>query len=102
RGAGRRAGAPPALSRTVHASLRAAGISGDIVVLPDAAATAPLAAAALGVEGGGIANSLVFWSDGGPLLVMTSGARRVDTSALAARLGRQAIQRATSEQVREA
>jgi prolyl-tRNA editing enzyme YbaK/EbsC (Cys-tRNA(Pro) deacylase) len=92
----------PTRSRLVHDSLRAAGIAGDIVVLPDAASTAPLAAAALGVEVGAIANSLVFWSDGEPLLVMTSGAHRVDTQALAARLGREKIQRATPEQVREA
>lgn len=92
----------PARSRIVHESLRSAGITGDIVVLPDAASTAPLAAAALGVEVGAIANSLVFWSDGGPLLVMTSGAHRVDTAALAVRLGRESIRRASAEQVREA
>lgn len=92
----------PARSRIVHDALRAAGIAGDIVVLPDAAATAPLAAAALGVEVGAIANSLVFWSDTAPLLVMTSGAHRVDTTALAARLGRSEIRRASAEQVREA
>ena len=91
-----------ARSRIVRESLRAAGIDGEIVVLPDAASTAPLAAAALGVEVGAIANSLVFWSDGEPLLVMTSGAHRVDTTALAARLGRDSIRRATAEQVREA
>ena len=71
-------------------------------MLPDAASTAVLAAAALGVEVGAIANSLVFWSDGEPLLVMTSGAHRVDTVALAERLGRSTIQRATPEQVRDA
>lgn len=92
----------PARSRLVHEAIRAAGIEGDIVVLPDAASTAPLAAAALGVEVGAIANSLVFWSDGEPLLVMTSGAHRVDTTALAERLGRTSIVRATPEQVREA
>jgi prolyl-tRNA editing enzyme YbaK/EbsC (Cys-tRNA(Pro) deacylase) len=92
----------PSRSRIVHDSLRSAGITGDIVVLPDAASTAPLAAAALGVEVGAIANSLVFWSDGEPLLVMTSGAHRVDTTALAERLGRAGIRRATPEQVREA
>ncbi len=91
-----------ARSRIVWESLRAAGIDGEIVVLPDAASTAALAAAALGVEVGAIANSLVFWSDGEPLLVMTSGAHRVDTSALAERLGRDSIRRATAEQVREA
>lgn len=89
-------------SRLVHDALRAAGIPGEIVVLPDAASTAVLAAGALGVEVGAIANSLVFWSDGEPLLVMTSGSHRVDTAALAGRLGRAKIVRATPEQVREA
>lgn len=92
----------PSRSRIVHESLRAAGIPGDIVVLPDAASTAALAAAALGVEVGAIANSLVFWSDGEPLLVMTSGAHRVDTAALAERTGRTEIKRASVEQVRSA
>lgn len=91
----------PPRSRLVHDALRAAGIAGEIVVLPDAASTAVLAAEALGVEVGAIANSLVFWSDGEPLLVMTSGAHRVDTTALAARLGRESIRRATPEQVRD-
>lgn len=71
-------------------------------MLPDAAHTAPLAAAALGIEVGAIANSLVFWSDDEPLLVMTSGAHRVDTAALATRLGRGSIVRASAEQVRAA
>lgn len=92
----------PARSRLVHDAIRAAGIPGDIVVLPDAASTAALAAQALGIEVGAIANSLVFWSDGEPLLVMTSGAHRVDTAALAGRLGRTSITRATPEQVRQA
>ncbi|MCR2825817.1 YbaK/EbsC family protein [Microbacterium sp. zg.Y909] len=92
----------PPRSMLVHAALRAAGLPGDIVVLPDAAATAAQAAAALGVEVGAIANSLVFWSDGEPLLVMTSGAHRVDTAALAARLGRRRIERATAQQVKDA
>ncbi|MDT3330832.1 YbaK/EbsC family protein [Microbacterium aquilitoris] len=91
-----------ARSRLVHDALRAAGIPGEIVVLPDAASTAVLAADALGVEVGAIANSLVFQCDGRPLLVMTSGAHRIDTAALAARIGRGKISRATPEQVREA
>lgn len=89
----------PARSRLVAAALRDAGIAGEIVVLPDAASTAALAAAALEIEVGAIANSLVFWSDGEPLLVMTSGAHRVDTAALAERLGRSGIRRATPDQV---
>ncbi|MCC4249685.1 YbaK/EbsC family protein [Microbacterium testaceum] len=89
----------PARSRLVAAALERAGIAGEIVVLPDAASTAALAAAALGIEVGAIANSLVFWSDDEPLLVMTSGAHRVDTAALAERLGRGGIRRATPDQV---
>ena len=92
----------PKTSQSVAAALVAAGIPGEILVLPDAAATAPLAAAALGCEVGAIANSLVFWCDDAPLLVMTSGAHRVDTAALAERLGVGAIKRATPEQVRAA
>jgi prolyl-tRNA editing enzyme YbaK/EbsC (Cys-tRNA(Pro) deacylase) len=92
----------PTRSRLVREALDQAGIAGSIVTLPDAAATAPQAAAALGVEVGAIANSLVFWSDGAALLVMTSGAHRVDTDALARRLGRTQIRRASPEQVREA
>lgn len=89
----------PARSRVVQEALDAAGIPGRIVVLPDSAATAALAAQALGVPVGAIANSLVFWSDEEPLLVMTSGAHRVNTAALAARLGRSGITRATADQV---
>ena len=89
----------PARSRVVQEALEAAGIPGRIVVLPDSAATAALAAQALGVPVGAIANSLVFWSDEEPLLVMTSGAHRVNTAALAARLGRGGIVRATADQV---
>lgn len=86
----------------VQADLHAAGIDVAITVLPDSAATAQLAAAALGVEVGAIANSLVFWVDDAPLLVMTSGAHRVDTRLLAERLGTGRITRATPDQVRGA
>ena len=56
-------------------------------MLPDAVHTAAAAAAALGVEVGQIANSLIFDADGEPLLVLTSGAHRVDTAKVAAELG---------------
>ena len=57
-------------------------------MLPDAVTTAAAAAAALGVEVGQIANSLIFDADGEPLLVLTSGAHRVDTAKVAALVGR--------------
>ncbi|KJS56198.1 YbaK/EbsC family protein [Streptomyces rubellomurinus] len=92
----------PARSRAVAEALAAAGVPGRIVVLPDSARTAAEAAAALGCEVGAIANSLVFHCDGAPLLVMTSGAHRVDTAYLAARLGAGSITRAGADEVREA
>src|SRR4051794_13857702 len=71
-------------------------------VLPDAVSTAAAAAAALGVEVGQIANSLVFAADGAPLLVLTSGAHRVDTGKVAALIGVQQVKRASPEFVRTA
>ena len=71
-------------------------------VLPDAVTTAPAAAAALGIAVGQIANSLLFDADGQPLLVMTSGAHRVDTGKVAAFVGAERVRRATPEFVRAA
>ncbi|MFC4947068.1 YbaK/EbsC family protein [Pseudonocardia sp. GCM10023141] len=71
-------------------------------VLPDAVATAAAAAEALGVEVGQIANSLVFDADGAPLLVLTSGAHRVDTARVAALIGVAKVRRATPDFVRAA
>ena len=71
-------------------------------VLPDAVTTAAAAAAALGVEVGQIANSLIFDADGAPLLVLTSGAHRVDTGKVAALIGVQKVRRASPEFVRAA
>jgi prolyl-tRNA editing enzyme YbaK/EbsC (Cys-tRNA(Pro) deacylase) len=70
-------------------------------ILPDAVHTAIAAAAALGIEVGQIANSLIFNAAGDPLLVLTSGAHRVDTAKVAAQLGVASLDRATPEFVRE-
>lgn len=81
--------------------LAAKGGTGRIVVLPDAVHTAALAAQALGCESGAIANSLLFDADGEPVLVLTSGAHRVDTDKVAATIGVGSLKRATPEFVRE-
>ncbi|GAB6984732.1 YbaK/EbsC family protein [Nocardioides pyridinolyticus] len=77
------------------------GGTGEIVVLPDSVHTAALAAEALGCEVGAIANSLLFDADGSPVLILTSGAHRVDTAKVAAELGVAKLKRATPEFVRE-
>jgi prolyl-tRNA editing enzyme YbaK/EbsC (Cys-tRNA(Pro) deacylase) len=90
----------------VLAALRAGGAAPRAVeglrMLPDAVTTAGAAAAALGVEVGQIANSLVFDADGTPLLVLTSGAHRVDTGKVAALIGVGRVRRASPEFVRAA
>ena len=76
----------PSIAR-FRAELAARGGTGEIVVLPDSVHTAALAAEALGCEVGAIANSLLFDSDGAPVLILTSGAHRVDTAKVAATTG---------------
>ncbi len=77
------------------------GGRGEVVILPDSVHTAALAAEALGCEVGAIANSLVFDADGQPVLILTSGAHRVDTEKVAADLGLGTLKRAKPEFVRE-
>jgi len=87
--------------QAVQEALSLADARGEIRMLPDAVHTAAAAAAALGVEVGQIANSLIFDADNEPLLVLTSGAHRVDTAKVAALVGAAAVRRATPEFVRE-
>src|ERR1700722_8913607 len=82
------------------AVLRDLGVSSEVRELPESAPTAAAAAAQLGCEVGAIANSLVFSADEAPLLVMTSGAHRVDTAQVARLIGVSAVQRADARSVR--
>jgi prolyl-tRNA editing enzyme YbaK/EbsC (Cys-tRNA(Pro) deacylase)/mannose-6-phosphate isomerase-like protein (cupin superfamily) len=92
----------PASAQKVQDALAAAGVTAVLLQLPGSARTAAEAAQALGCEVGAIANSLIFIADGAPLLVMTSGAHRVAVDALARRLGKTQIRRATASEVRAA
>jgi prolyl-tRNA editing enzyme YbaK/EbsC (Cys-tRNA(Pro) deacylase) len=78
------------------------GVTGQVRELAGPAPTAATAAAQLGCEVGAIANSLVFSADGAPLLVLTSGAHRVDTARVAVLVGAGRVRRADPEFVREA
>src|SRR5207248_2250994 len=83
------------------AVLRDLDVLGQVRELPESAPTAAAAAAQLGCELGAIANSLVFSADGAPLLVMTSGAHRVDTAKVASLIGASEVTRANARSVRE-
>jgi prolyl-tRNA editing enzyme YbaK/EbsC (Cys-tRNA(Pro) deacylase) len=87
----------------INELLAQAGVDGRVQLLPDAAPTAAIAAEMVGVEVGAIANSLIFTtSEGEPLLVLTSGAHRVDTAKVAALVGTARLTRSTAEFVRSA
>ena len=64
--------------------LTEAGATGEVRVLPAEVRTAVAAAAALEVPVGAIVNSLVFAVGESPVLILTSGAHRVDEIAVAA------------------
>jgi prolyl-tRNA editing enzyme YbaK/EbsC (Cys-tRNA(Pro) deacylase) len=82
----------------VDAILEAAGVAGRVRILPAAAPTAVAAAELVGVDVGAIANSLVFaTAEHEPLLVLTSGAHRVDTTKVAALAETAQLSRATPE-----
>lgn len=91
----------------VRTALTELGASGEVVVLDEHARTAQAAAAQLGVSVGQIANSLIFSvadtddPDGRrPVLVLTSGAHRVDTAQVAGVLGVERLDRADADFVR--
>jgi len=88
----------PSIAR-FRAELARRGGTGEIRVLPDSVHTAALAAEALGCEVGAIANSLLFATDDGPVLILTSGAHRVDTGLVAATTG--TLHRAKPDYVRQ-
>jgi prolyl-tRNA editing enzyme YbaK/EbsC (Cys-tRNA(Pro) deacylase) len=85
----------------VATRLRELGVTGAVVELSEPAPTAAAAAAQLGCEVGAIANSLIFSADGAPLLVLTSGAHRVDTVQVAELVEAREVARATPEFVRK-
>lgn len=90
----------PSTTQNVAAALAASGATGEIRQLSQSARTAALAAQALGVEVGAIANSLVFRSGDDAILVLTSGAHRVDEQQVAAVLELPELTRADADFVR--
>jgi prolyl-tRNA editing enzyme YbaK/EbsC (Cys-tRNA(Pro) deacylase) len=85
----------------VNHILETAGLPGRVRMLNEAVTTARAAAQHLGCPVGAIANSLIFSTDAEePLLIMTSGAHRVDMIKVGDQLGVQ-LRRASPDFVRE-
>ena len=86
----------------VSALLKKLNCSGQVRVLSESARTALDAADSLGIEVGQVASSIVFrLPSGNPLLVITSGGHRVDTSLVAENLGVEKLHRADAEFIKE-
>jgi prolyl-tRNA editing enzyme YbaK/EbsC (Cys-tRNA(Pro) deacylase) len=84
------------------ARAREAGLELEVRDFPDGTRTAADAAAAIGCDVAAIVKSLVFVADDRPVLVLTSGANRVDEAAVAAELGASGLRKATADEVRDA
>ncbi len=88
-------------ARKVQEALTALGIDRRLVELPVSARTSREAAAALGVDVAQIAKSLIFTSNSAPILVIASGAHRVDERKLE-RLTGGTVRKADPDTVRHA
>lgn len=92
----------------VGAALKEHGAAGEVVRLAVDVPTAQAAAAELGCPVAAIANSLIFAAVHGgdepdePVLILTSGAHRVDTKRVARMLGVRKLKRADPDFVYEA
>ncbi|HSB90408.1 MAG TPA: YbaK/EbsC family protein [Anaerolineales bacterium] len=92
----------PAAAQRVSDALRRSGYAGEILELTVPTRSAAEAAAAVGCDVARIVKSLIFRTaqTKRAILVLTSGANRVDEAALGGRLG-EALERADADFVRE-
>jgi prolyl-tRNA editing enzyme YbaK/EbsC (Cys-tRNA(Pro) deacylase) len=90
--------------RAVEFSERAAdehGLEITVEEFPEGTKTAADAAEAVGCDVAQIASSLVFAADDEPVVVVTSGANRVDEDDLAEALGADSVGMADADRIRE-
>lgn len=103
------AGAPPpgsggadAAVERVRAALAERGLALEILEYPASTRTAHDAARAVGTSVAQIVKSLVFLADGRPILVLASGANRVDVRKVAGLAAASRVEKATAKITREA
>ncbi len=85
----------------VRAALAGLGVVVEIHEFPAGTRTAQDAARAVGTSVAQIVKSLVFQADGRPVLVLASGANRVDLQKLAGLARAARVEKATAETIRE-
>ncbi|GGI06158.1 YbaK/EbsC family protein [Egicoccus halophilus] len=78
------------------------GLAPDVREFPQGTRTAADAAAAIGCDVAQIVKSLVFMADDEPVLVLTSGANRVDEDRVRAALGAASFRKGSADEVRDA
>ena len=93
--------AVPGPVANVKRALTALGAKDTVTVFDSKVPTAAAAAATLGCDVAAITNSLVFDLGGTPLLILASGAAKVDVHKVAEQLGTGKIRRASPEFVLE-
>ena len=86
----------------VRAALAERQIAAEIIEFPESTRTAEEAARAVGAAVAQIVKSLLFVADGQPVLVLASGANRVDLRKLARLAGAAHVEKATAAATREA
>jgi prolyl-tRNA editing enzyme YbaK/EbsC (Cys-tRNA(Pro) deacylase) len=86
----------------VNARARELGLDVEVTTLDRPTRTVQEAASAVGCQDGEIAKSIVFVCDGDPVLVIASGAHRIDTDKVAEVLDCAEIRQASPDEVRVA
>lgn len=91
----------PGSVANVKRALTSLGVADTVTVFDSKVPTAAAAAATLGCDVAAITNSLIFDHEGTPLLILASGAAKVDVHKVAEQLGGGRIRRASPEFVLE-
>src|SRR4051812_29523946 len=92
----------PAMKDKVVKAARELGLQVDVKTLDQPTRTVAEAATAVGCSEAQIAKTLVFIADGDPVLVVASGAHRVDPEALCEIFDVAEVRQATPDEVRVA
>lgn len=91
---------PPDVQRVVDAAADR-GVTVEVTRFPDGTGTTEDAAAVIGCDVAAICKSIVLMADDEPVVVLASGANRVDPRKVAAEVGADEARLATPEEARE-